>query len=289
MTTVADAIGLTRRRLRSTYRRKVNLLASITGPTLTLTHPIAGISAGSLIAVGVEVMYVVSADVGARRLTVIRGYEATDVIDHAPGDIIDVEPRFPDAFILDELRAEVLSWGPELFRVAETTVDGDSHQSTAALSVDGSVYQLLDVVVSPTTGDTSLRPTRLIGALVRSADVDVWPTGLALALDQPPGLRRVTVTYATSFEVDPFDLDTDLVDQVGLAPSMVDLLVLGAAYRSLTEVPRTDRSSVGEQRDAEEVPPGHITSVREDLNRERSRRRNEEIIKLRARYPVRST
>lgn len=293
-TTVGDAIEQALNRLRSTYRETFNVLDGevATGDTtITVLYDPQGISVGATLGLGTEDVIVATPPSG-KDVTVLRAQHGTSKpasgASHADGLVIQVKPSYSKGRVLQALLEEIRSWPPHLFKVGTpftlTTAQGrvaydlGKADQTELLAVLG--------IWDPTADTTRLGYRTVPFRRIRRA-----PTALSSDADSavvlswtPPDARTLTVEWAAPFDLDPFVEETDLVTDVGLVASMFDVAWMGAAYRLLQEGPRTELGSQTESRKTEEVPPGHITSVRRDLEAEYRLRKNEEMQKLVAAY-----
>lgn len=248
--------------------------------TVVLEYPATGVGRGSYIAIDNEMMYVWL--VADKTLTVQRAMLGTSAATHADGAVVEVDPRFPNGLILDEMGAEISSWPRSIFRVDTDDLSFGAGDTMIAFAPTG-IYNVLAVNRQP----------------VNSTD-DRWPE---IGFDYKRSLGKlfidstgssnqsftVTVTYSKEFDTSPFVVGTDLATEVGLSATLEDALKYGTCWRLLLgrEVKRTFTESQGEPRNAEEVPPGHANSVAEGFLRLRNTRIAEEARRLAADYPWR--
>lgn len=290
-TTVTDLVEDTRRHLYGSVRMDMNRLqteiSDVGAATLTAEFDLQGIVRSGIIGINDEIMYVLSAVPTSRQVTVLRGFLGSTPAVHAAGSIIEVNPRFPREYIKEALKREINSWGPRLFRVT----GHDVAVGTTGVAYDMPVsdyYHVVDIRSRYTT--ETARPLLRGFSIARDYPIAEFPSGSALLLPQAPAVgTTLRVRIARPFDTSTFDNDTDVEADVGLATSMVDIPSIGAAYRLLStrEIPRTNMSAQPEPRRAEEVPPGHISSVVRQLEVLRNTRMAEEQFLLRERYPYR--
>lgn len=298
--TVQQAIEDTQRHLHSSQRPELNTLSSdITATTTSIpfTYSAGGIATRALIGVGTEMMYVVA--VSGSTATVIRGYNS-DAAAHSSGDIIEVNPRFPQAMIVSALRDEIRSWPSGLFSVE--TVEFSVSSSVSAFNLTGfsaDISHILDIRVAPPTGDLTKSWNRLTRwTFTKQANTTDFSSGYSLTFPRDAyfdtrivasDTRAFRVTAAVEFDVSSLVTSTDLEDGVGLSVSMLDIPPLGAAWRLMTgkEVIRSSIEIQGQPRRAEEVPPGAALQTGQAIKRLRDQRISEEAMRLRRDWPIR--
>lgn len=290
--TVATEIEKVRRRLLGARKSEVNYLmadVAIGATTITLedTTVGTGLTRGVYLGVGLELMLVRS--VAGQVATVRRGYLGTTAAAHLAGATVEIAPRFPRADILDSLKDEIISWGPDLFYVpAPLAVTGSTSVRGYNLNL-GTFYDVLQVRRSPSTGDTSGSWPKVNTAwhVDRSADTASFPSGVALHLGAYV-CSNLKVVYSKPFVVSTFTEATDLVATCKLDESYLDILRYGAMWRLMsgTEATRTDTFAQGEPRSAEEVPPGHRINTASGFKKLRDQRMAEEKMRLARRWSL---
>lgn len=278
---VSSLIESTRRHLMGQHRPQMNRLkvaANDSQTTISFEFAIEGVVGGALIGVDDELMYVWSRDKGTLQAVVQRGVLGTEKSTHDVGALIEVNPRFPTAVIRDELQREIRSWHPRLFAVVtkELTV-GTGNRAVNLDSVPGNFFHVLEILRQPR--DTRDSWYRVRGRAEHNLNTTDFPSGSALFLDEPvEASTRIRFTYARPFDLESFDDDVDLEEDVLLSPAYYDIATYGAAWRlvSTREIKRTDGDAQGEPRDAQEVPPGHILQTARQLKTLRDERIAEE-------------
>lgn len=296
MTTVADLIERTRSDLLGPFteaRDQLDGAITTTASTLVSTWELSntGISAGSVLEVDDELMYVWDTNADSKTHTIARGYFGTTPTSHSSAAIITVAPRFPRVHIRAALAEDILAWPRTLYSVA--TVDLDALSDTTSFDLDGipsSFLRLLEILRSPDT-TTSPDLTDWIeiqgGRIERNVPTASYPSGTALFIPQPLGYTgTLRVVYAKRFDVDPFTDAIDLETDVGLAPSMFDIPRYGALWRLLgpREIRRTDKTTQNQSADNEAVPPGYITQTMSRIRELHRARLREEAERLTADY-----
>lgn len=297
-TEVGNVIERVRRQLASSLRYEVNVLGAALNATETvvqLTYALsAGLRTGAVLSVGREDMRVVSVDANAKTATVIRGWQDSDGGAHDNGTEVWVNPRFTRFDIAEALVDEIRSWGRELYRVADDTLTVADSAETLELPVEwADAWGVIDVKRNWTAEDTSAWP-RIGAKLLRgtaSGFDGATTSGLLLRFTDLVLAGKVHVTVALPFDLTALDDDTDLVDDVGLRESMLDVLALGMKHRLVgdAEHSRHSRMTQDEPRRAEEVPPGAALQDAAQTFAVYLRRRGEEANRLRSLYPLRMT
>ncbi len=285
MSTVDEHIQTIRRVLLGAHRPMLNRLdGALTDSTetVTLEFPATGVGRGSYISVGSEMAYVWA--VADKVLTVQRGMLGTDPVAHSDGAVVEVDPRFPDGLIKDELRAEIISWPRSIFRVDTDDATFGAGDPMVAFAPAG-IHNVLRVNRQPVNTTDDRYP---------DLGFDYKRSLGKLFIDSTGSSNQsftVTITYSMSFDTDTFTGSTDLLADVGLTEPLEDALKYGAAWRLLVgrEVKRTFTESQGEPRNAEEVPPGHASSIAEQFRKIRNERLADEARRLASDYPWRAS
>lgn len=293
-TLVSDAVESAYNRLRSLQRDTYNVLAAqlttaAAGSvgTLTLTYDADGVSEGQYLACEYELLYILSVD--GKTVTVIRGFRGTTPVTHASGALVEVKPRFARGLIQMALLEEIRTWNPRLFATDSFTISA----SQGVVGYDTGLAfpsQIIDVLRLWNPGqndDTALRNNRLPFVTIRKGPAAISATNkMCLILGWTPTEdRTLHAEYSKPFILTAFAATTDLVTDVGLTASMVDLAWLGAAKRMFTEIDRTNYQNAQDPVRQADVPAGLITSVRRDIDKEYDDRMRLEIDTLLHAYP----
>lgn len=287
MSNVGALVEQTRRLLFGSHNQQLNKLGStITAiaTTITTTYNLNGAVAGSSICIGDELLYVWEAVPGTKTLTVSRGWLGTTPAIHTANDVIEINPRFSTPVIRQALQDELRSWPPEIFNVQSQDVLVGSDTRLIDMSTFGKVIQVLRVTRPPTTTETAWRRVTFRYERTTSDDYPSGVINLNAALSQATTFR---VDAACPFAVDIFTDNIDLITQVGLAESMLDIAPFGAAARLLAskEVQRVSMAAQGDPRIATEVQSGTITTTSRSMRALRDKRFAEEALRLRNAYP----
>ena len=293
--TVDNTIQRIRRQASSGYRFEFNLLASAVTASVT-TIPLdmeltAAMQAGSVICVGLETMRVRSISIEARTCEVIRGWYDSDPVVHSAGDEVWINPRFTPIDIYDAMAAELQSWGPALYRPFGATFAVQSSNDIAELPATfAGMYGLISVRAQqvpaiPGGGwpDVNVRFQRGTGW------TGLTTSGLVLRFIDGVADGNVHVMAAMPFSVTALTLSADLVTGIGLQESMLDVLEMGVKLRLETdnEIGRSARTAQDEPRRAVETPVGAQVTGFQFANAMYRTRKQDEVNKLRAQYPIR--
>jgi hypothetical protein len=296
-TTIANTVERIRRQLASSLRYEVNVLGAninTTETVITLDYDLPpSLRAGAVISIGAEDMRVVAINAGAREVTVLRGWQDSDGTAAVAGAEVWINPRFTGNDIYDAMFDEVSSWPANLYRVVGQTFDVASGADVIELPVAWyDSYGVIDVRRTWTDDDMGSWP-RIDFRLQRGPSWTGVSSGLLLRLI--PGqlssvfAGQVYVSVALPFDLASFNLADDLVTDLGLQPSMLDVVSMGVKLRLMgdTENGRSQRRGQDESRRAEEVPPGSSLQTVQAGFPLYLRRRQEEVSKLQARFPIR--
>lgn len=284
---VEDALG----HLEGLYRENVNWLNEEIDDSETvftlLDAPTSTLQAGSIMAIGYTEMVTVRS-VSGSDVTVVRGRRGTSPVEHATGDLVEISPRFGRPKAMQRLRNEIRSWPAGVHGLDVVTITASS--GVQGYEVDPTnVLRIVRIEVGPGSGDSSSLFRQVGWRWDPEANRTSFPLGGAIYLPDFGEARTVKVVLAKQFDLDVWGEDIDLVDDVGLAESMVDLAGIGTAYRLLQEGPRTQTQALGASSDGQTVAPGQITSVRQDLERWRKQRIKEEQDRIKDLYlPIES-
>lgn len=292
MATAATLINETLGHLYSGTREQVNLLGAAlsdtTGTTVTLADDLRGITAGALVCVDLEEMYVRSVSSTA---TVIRGFGGSTAATHSNGAQVWVNPKFSRFRVLQALNNELLGlsaaglYAPKTVDLTYTPAS-QGYDLTSVTSVE----KILEVRAQRSGGQDqwdTLPPSRY--QLQRNADTSEFASGFSIQLlDGDPG-QTVRVVYAGLFGSFSAESDDPNGATIGFPATANDILPLGAAIRLVfpREVSRNFHEAQGEPRRADEVPPGANANAAVGLARLYERRVKEEANRLLRRYPTR--
>ena len=306
-TELSEVIEKIRRQVLDSHRTEVNTLDGLMDDdeidvTVPLTYALSdSLVAGSIISIGTEDMRVMAVDASAKELTVIRGWGDSDVDAHDTDDVVWIQPRFTGQDIADALRDEITSWGPSLYRVyGDTHAIGDSAQTLELPVAYAGMYGFTAVarfVTQPAGSDPTSSVTAWPRAEIRfQRGTTSWDaattSGLFVRFIEVTTASSVYLEAALPFDVAQFDTpECDLVDDVGIPESCLDLAVLGAKLRLLVdaEAERSSRRVADDPRRSEEVPPQTALQSANAYQLLYRRRMADEISRLHTLHPIRIT
>lgn len=297
-TDVTQVIERVRRQLNSTVRLEVNVLgSSLTTTTnpVTLSYDLPNsLRAGAVLAVGTELMRVISVDTGAKEATVIRGYMDSDPEAHASGDEVQINPRFTRFDIFDAMLSEIDSWSPDIFTISDyaTTLSGGVTQGIELPSSMIDALGVIDVRRNYTEDDSSVWPAMGF-TLHRGRSASLTPTegsGLFVRLTDNLGYAKadgnVTIRVAMPYTSESITEATDL-DDILVTRGLLEVIELGIKARLMAddEVGRSARGHQDEPRRAEEVQGGQALTLGQTFLQRYEKRRAQEVRRLRTIYP----
>lgn len=295
---VSTTVQRIKRQLGSSFRYEINVLQtalSTTDTVVTFTYDLPpSVVSGAILNIANEEMRVMSIDKIAKQATVLRGYSDSEANSYAIGSEISINPRFSGLDVFQAIEDEITGWGPDLYRiVARQDSISEGAQSIAFPMSWKNIYGLVDIRKNFQTAFTTSW-SRMPGQLQRGV-AGTWPDGPASGIQfrfyPPVQVGSVYFVAAAPFYTDALSWSSDLVDDVGLSPSMIDIVDLGVKWRLLgdAEAGRSSRSAQDTPRRAEEVPPKAAADEASRIYQIYIRRKAEEIERLRWSHPVRIT
>lgn len=300
--TMGNTIERIRRQLNSVVRLELNVLgASLndTATTLTTEYDHANsLRPGAVLSMGQELMRVISNNPLSKEVVVLRGWMDTRAHTHDLGAEILINPRFTRADIIEAIIQEVESWNPDIFKVADEayTIEVETRGVEVGAAYANAIG-VVEVRRNFTEDDNNVWP-EFPYTLHRGRSASLTPTegsGMFIRFTSTTGYATQAGTVIARFAV-PYDAQdieseqTDLVLDVGMDPSLLELIELGVKSRLLMdeEIPRSGRGVQDEPRRAEEVPVGATMTTTQFLLQRYERRRNQEVFRLRTKYPFRA-
>ena len=299
--TVNNVIDRVRRHLNSSLRHETNVLAvafGVSDTTLTLTYDLStSIRPGAILSIGTELCRVTSFNASLKQITVLRGWQDSEIEAHGIGSEVLINPRFTRFDIFDSIIDEIASWETEIFKVEDYqwTLNGN----TDTVELPSQFEDAIGVCrVSRQWDDPDSTSWPRIKYRLQRGSVAEWDgatsSGLVIRLVFEGNIKRTGKVHALIAM--PFDITTtlqgttNLVSVLGMTPSQVDLLVQGVKVRLLAD-DENIRSSRQAANVALSINQYNAQSNLDHLQVARAnylRRYNEEIDKIRARYPVKS-
>ena len=267
----------------------------------------SGVAPGVILAVEMELLYVVQWDSTSLKATVMRGYYGSTATSHINGTICYINPRYSrydiGVAINDDLRS-LSSPTNGLFRVGVAQLTYNPVFAGYDLGdLPSNFIDILEVRYRIAPPYRTFPPIKRWKVL-RGIPDPVFPSGHGLVLYESgwPGLP-IYVTYSAPFIkfVDPSDsvLSTPGTNDesapnngytinniTNMTPTMIDLPALGAEI-DLTlprEISRNFMESQPDPRKAQEVAPGAVAGSVNALAARRMQRINEEADRLQRQY-----
>lgn len=255
----------------------------------------SSVKTNAILDIGVELMRVRSINTGTKTATVVRAAADSEADDHAVGDEISINPRFSKLDIYDALVAELNSWGPDLFRVEADVFAYPEGSQTVELPIGWEgFYRVLAMSGKRTVADwDTTAPTKwpgLAGSVTRAPVAtlsDALNSGLLLRVPDVTFSGSVYVAVAMPLLADEVALTADLVEDVGVPASALDIVDMGVKRRLIidSEFGRSGRDVQGDTRSAAENPAGSNVPVLRVIDAQYFRRISEEHYKLLALWP----
>jgi hypothetical protein len=252
------------------------VVATTTETTVTL-DPNSGVHKGQRLGINAEVMQVVS--VSGQTVTVVRGVGGSTAATHADNDRVYLSWRWYQYDVEQAMADEIRSWPYELFNVgSEDLAIVSTSLAYPMVATDFRFSLLLEL----DTGDTYGR-TRIV-----KGDIRENATGLKLQLDCAIPSGTLTVMYAADFTTTTFVSATALLT-VGIEERLHDIVRYGVLARllDLREPERSQRGAQPDPREAEETRVLDTARQAQALKARRDLRVEEEIERLRFRWPIR--
>lgn len=282
------------------YNRLTSPITDVT-QTIAFEFELGGIVPGSVISIDYEDIFVLEAS-GSTVTKCVRGYRGSAAFTHNTGDLVGVDQRFSRFTIYKALLNEIASWGPRLYTVEGATISLATDTRGYQLSALGPNFlHVIDALVEPVTSysTTSKSWPSVAYRIGRQLDTADFTGGNAIFFDdylyQGTG-RRVRLIYAKKFDTELIytgstvtgvvNPDTDVESAMGMPASMLDIPPLGAAWRLMVsqEAKRQDTRTLGQSRDATEVPAQAALQTTQALKAMRDARIAEEQLSLVAKY-----
>jgi len=271
MTTLQACIDEARDHLNTGQPDRVNVLAtSIDNSPATVSvsfqHAVEGVAPGTRISIGLENMHVVG--VSGTTATVIRAFNGTDISAHTAGDLIRINPQFPDSRIKKFINRCIEGLpGDGLYRILDTEFTYTPSVSGYGITAPNllNVWRVRYDYPGPQRDWPLLAPQDYL--VDENPNETDFPSGVQIVLRQGgyPG-RKVRVSYKASFNTLSALTDT-LETTAGLHNSAHEIPAMGAALRCLygRDIKRSFLNRQPEPRRQEEVPPGAASQAMRPL------------------------
>jgi hypothetical protein len=285
---MSDLIADTRRMVYGSMNDQINLIdadAAAGSTTIVLELSVTGITPGMVLSSGLNVWYVKGVSPNDNNVFVIPGYDNSPQNAVSAGDMVFIKPRMTDWYAFGVLNDEIRSLSSPtagLYKIGFWTVNSDS------------TYQTYDIPLANRDLMSLVRVRyRIPGTPDQWVDLPTvswrWQSdqNLIQLLRNVPSSTAVLFVYKAPFSV-ATALDDDIVEDCGLAETMVDIPVLGAASMLLrtTENRRNQITVQGDSRRSDEVVSGGNSSAADGMARMYRDRVNQEYIRLTSRTPI---
>jgi len=288
VTTMYDLIADTRRMVYGSMNDQINLInadAAAGVTTIVLELDVTGITPGMVLSSGLNVWYVKGVSPSDNNVFVIPGYDNSPQNAVSAGDMVFIKPRMTDWYAFGVLNDEIRSLSSAsagLYKIGFWTVNSDS------------TYQTYEI---PEANRDLMSLVRVRYRIPGTPDqwVDLPTVSWRWQADQNriqllrnvPSSTEVQFVYKAPFSV-ATALDDDIVEDCGLAETMVDIPVLGAASMLLrtTENRRNQITVQSDSRRSDEVVSGGNSSAADGMARMYRDRVNQEYIRLTSRTPI---
>jgi hypothetical protein len=265
----------------------VQTSASAGQTSFQLELGVDGIQKGMLLSSGLNVWFVKGVYSTDNTVFVIPGYDNSPKSAIATGDMVYVRPRMTDWYAFNAINDQLRSMSsPDagLYKIGTWVAEVDPTYQTYEVPVEAAdMVNILRVRWRwPGTTDVwaNLAPRHYRWQYSTEQNV------VRLLISIPSG-TEIEFTYKAPFTM-ATSLDDDVVEDLGLSDSMIDIPSLGAAIELLytTESRRTQISSQGDSRRPDEVPVTSNSSIAGSLQRLYKDRVQQEMSRLVTRIPI---
>lgn len=291
MATFDDLVTRTAGRLTGAVGKgRYNVLATTVNASIAsvvLTYdPDAMVAPGTIVQINYEQMLIVAVDEDTKTLTVIRGANGTTAAAHSAGTIIELDPRFPRQSVFEALVDEVTGLPLDIYSTEAITVSFPANTNAVELVTVNTPLRVLDAWRLDGQSSVARRPSL---SVVQDTLHGQWTSGYGLTIDNGAVYaepRTVSILVAVELDVADLTVDTNLGDQIGLAPNIESALVYlaGATLLLDKEALRYDTTRQGQSRDAAEVPPDALGTLAKRWREEGMRRVSAERMRLVGRH-----
>ena len=283
MTTMKDLVADTRRTVYGSMADQLNFLsaeAPMGAAELFMTMELGAIQPGMVLSSDLNVYYVIGVEPIPKRVLVYPNYDNSPNDPLPVGSPVMIRPRVTDWHLFTVLC--------DVIRQMSSRTNG-LYQTGSWTSTQNMTWQ--SYPIPPEAQD--LTGINRVYSREYGAGWDRWVEVNPVSVKWQPGLKEVRLTnyegwnrevrfeYRKPFTI-PQTLTDDLVTDVGLSDTMVDIPPLGAAVSLLrtTESRRQNIHNQGDTRRAGEVAGGGNSSAARELERDFKGRIDDEYIRL---------
>ena len=260
---------------------------------------LANLTRGIYVAVDDEVVWITGTQTGtgsSGTIEVKRAMKGTTATAHNPDSVLVVNPFFTRYQVRQTLQDEIRSWAPQVFAVKTETISITNFVSGYDLGAIDPWLSVLDVKLSPDllwSTPSDQNPIQCQYKVIHSADKTMFPSGNALVVTNPQGVwdspRTIQLVYAAPIDVDTTFNDGDLLTDMGMDTSDLDIPPYGAAWRLAVgrEMRRMLTEAQGQVSDLTNFPAGYAVGAAEKFKELRDSRLGDAIYRLQSQYPIR--
>lgn len=217
------------------------------------------VSMGTLIEVEYEQCFITA--VSGSTLTVARGRNATEAVEHSEGSLVTLMPMWGRQTVLDAVLDEVPRLFPDLHAIYTTTVTSSSVGYAELPAAAQTITRAYRALPSGTYVG--------VGGLELLSNFPPSSTGKAVQFHGTPSGQTIHLAYKGAFTrpVSP----TSLLDDYGVAESWVPILCVGAAASIIAseDIDKATVEFVTRQLEAQQFSTGSGSRLRDGLLRYR--------------------
>lgn len=288
MTTMETFLRRVRHIVEGDQHTEVNIVNEILDASetdVTFLDAITGLKAGDLFEVDTELFYVRSSATPVA--TVIRGWRGTTAAAHANLATAFLRPWLDMGTLLEYAKDEIQSWPSSMFAVADFTLPVSHITTPLDLELDDNgLREVLTVEIRRTDGTYAKMGDGRMGYRLIRNGIDSVPI-----LHFYNGVEcdgQAIITYAKDFNLQPFDMTTNIEQSIGLTTGTLDILLYGVMWRALIgkEGRRLNLDAHGVNRADEAIAVGDGFRVGGAYKGIRDLRIAEEVARLRRKYGI---
>lgn len=276
--------GYTNRQDQATF-----LLGDIGSTDLTFTVADGTVLTRGLVEIDDELIWVDSFDRTTNTATIPaygRGFRDTQAATHSAGTRVTIAPSFPRSVIRRNVNLAIDGVYPDLFGTFYTIFNWEAARTTyvlpqEAIDVLGASWQ----TIGPSKEWLPIRHYRVD----RMANPLYWGSGKTISIREGiiPG-RPLMITYTKKPTV--LQYDTDDFSMTGLPDSAREVIVLGAAYRTMLylDLGRVPARSAEADMQQTNDPVGTAVNIARAVQQMYQQRLNQEVRRLQEQFPPRT-
>jgi hypothetical protein len=217
-----------------------------------------------------------------------RGYSSTTANSHLSGVKVENSPIWPTVRLTEAINDAIRGVYPQLWSVNTTSISKISVVYEYSLPADAEeIISVQYQLIGPSHVWRMAQNWRFQGqANIATGELGSTGKALFIADDIVPG-RQIFVTYRKE-PTELVNLTDDFATVTGLPSTSHDVIVYGACMKLSPQLegPRLSISSVEASERAQYVQPGSASKVSQYYGQMYAQRLEQEVVKLRDRYPV---